>query len=279
MTSQGLLGAGQGSQGVSQGYQGAQEGLSNGSSTGMQRAADGGMTPAPASQTNTQRKTMGLFSLLAPLASFIPGVGPLIGGALSAVGGMQAQNQANKAAQAAQGAQGNALAGASGIAGQLSGPPDYSGIVKAEQSGINSLKSGVGGVANPNAVVGQMAGNNIGQAIEGANANQSANLKSAAGIEQGNASQYNQIGTQAGAAAQAQGNPFSLFSNALSGAGGLGGILGGLSGGGGSSAGGLGGSFTPAAGTGTSLPAGLSGLSNDTSGTLPPAPIGTGFGK
>ena len=228
MTSQGMFGAQQGSQGVSQGYQGTQEGLTNGSSTGMQRAQSGGMNPAPTSQSsNTQRKPMGLFSMLAPLASFIPGVGPLIGGALSAFGSMQQQNQANNAAQSAQGAQGNALAGASGIAGQLAGAPDYSGIVKAEQSGINTLKSGVGGVANPNAVVGQMAGNNIGQAISGANQGQDARLQAAAGIEQGNASQYNHIGQQAGSAAQASGNPFSLFSNALSSAGGLKGIFGG----------------------------------------------------
>jgi hypothetical protein len=176
---------------------------------------------------------MGLFSMLAPLVSAIPGWGPLAGGAMSMIGGMQSQNKANQASQAAQGAQGNALLGASNIAGQLAGPPDYSGIVKAEQSGINTLKSGVGGVANPNSVVGQMAGNNIGQAIEGANKNQDARLQSAASIEQGNATQYNQIGTQAGSAAAAQGNPFSLFSNALQGAGGLGGIFGGSLGGGG----------------------------------------------
>ena len=232
MTSQGLFGAGQGSQGVSQGYQGAQEGLTNGSSTGMQRAASGGMTPNPS--TNTQRNTMGFnIGTLAPLVSMIPGWGPIAGGLMSAVGGMQQQGGANSAAMNAQGAQTGALAGASGIAGQLAGPPDYSGIVKAEQSGVNSLKAGVGGVANPNAVVGQMQGNNIGNAISGANQNQDARLQAAAGIEQGNASQYNTIGQQAGAAAQAQGNPFSLFSNALSGAGGLGGILGGSLGGGG----------------------------------------------
>jgi hypothetical protein len=228
MTSQGLFGAGQGSQGASQGYQGAQEGLSNGSSTGMQRAANGGMNPAPTSSgTNTTRQPMGLFSMLAPLASAIPGIGPLIGGALSMFGGMQNQNAQNQAAMNAQGAQTGALAGASGIAGQLAGPPDYSGIVKAEQSGINSLKAGVGGVANPNAVVGQMAGNNIGQAISGANAGQAQRQESAAQILQNNGSQYNEIGQQAGKAAQASGNPFSLFSNALQGAGGLGGIFGG----------------------------------------------------
>jgi hypothetical protein len=75
-----------------------------------------------------------------------------------------------------------------------------------------------------------MGGQNIGRAIEGANQNQDARLQAAAGIEQGNASQYNQIGQQAGSAAAGSGNPFSLFSNALSGTGGLG-SLGGLFGG------------------------------------------------
>jgi hypothetical protein len=180
---------------------------------------------------------------------------------MSMIGGMQSQNQANSAAQNAQGAQGNALLGASNIAQQLSGPPDYSGIIKAEQSGINTLKSGVGGVANPNAVTGQMAGNNIGQAISGANANQSANLQAAAGIEQGNASQYNQIGQQAGKAASSQGNPFSLFSNALSSAGGLGGIFGG---------GGVSGA-TPGAASGN---AGGLGTSFTGAGVLPSSAIG-----
>lgn len=279
MTSQGLAGAGQGSRGASQGYQGTQEGLANGSSTGMQRAADGGMNPAPPRQTNTQRKPMGLFSglaKLAPLVSMIPGWGTMAGAGLSMLGGMDSQNQANGAAMNAQGAQGNALAGASGIAGQLAGPPDYSGIVKAEQSGINSLKAGVGGVANPNAVVGQMGGDNIGRAIEGANANHASNLGEAARIEQGNATQYNQIGTQAGAAAQSQGNPFSLFSNALQGAGGLSGLGGLLGHSGGSTGGGLlsGGAetapgITPFAGSPLS----------DPTANLSVASIGKGFGK
>jgi hypothetical protein len=146
---------------------------------------------------------------------------------------MQQQSQANNAAMQAQGAQGNALAGASGIAGQLAGPPDYSGIVKAEQSGINTLKSGVGGVANPNSVVGEMGGQNISRAISGANSDQLEAQKAAAGILGNTSGAYNQIGQQAGQAASAQGNPFSLFSNALSSAGGLGGIFGGGLGGGG----------------------------------------------
>jgi hypothetical protein len=152
---------------------------------------------------------------------------------MNMVSGMGAQNKANQAAQAAQGAQGNALLGESNIAQQMLNPPDYSGIVKAEQSGINTLKSGVGGVANPNSVVGEMGGQNIGRAIEGANAGQLDSQKAAAGILQNTGSSYNQIGQQAGSAAQAQGNPFSLFSNALKGAGGLGGIFSGSLGGGG----------------------------------------------
>lgn len=228
MTSQGLAGAGQGSRGASQGYQGTQEGLTNGSSTGMQRAADGGMNPAPSSQSDTKRKPMGLFSFLAPLAGLaanIPGPIGMIGSGISAIAGMQQQQAQNKAAGAAQGAQGNALLGRSNIAESMLQQPDYSGVVKAEQSGINSLRSGVGGVANPNAVVGEMGGQNIGRAIEGANANQLTRQTGAADILGGNATQYNQIGTQATSAAQAGGNPFSLFSNALQG-GGLGGLFG-----------------------------------------------------
>jgi hypothetical protein len=278
MTSQGLFGAGQGSQGASQGYQGAQEGLSNGSSTGMQRAASGGMTPNPSSQSDTQRKPMGLFSFLAPLAGLaanIPGPIGMIGSGISAIAGMAGQSQANSAAMNAQGGQTGALAERAGIAENLMGPPDYSGIVKAEQSGINSLKAGVGGVANPNAVVGQMAGNNIGQAIEGANADYNKSQEAAAGILGANATQYNEIGQQAGKAAQAQGNPFSLFSNALQGGGGLS-SLGGLFGGGGNSGGGglLSGGQESAPGITPFQP-----QAAQIPGMSAPAPIGKGFGQ
>lgn len=283
MTSQGMAGAGQGSRGASQGYQGTQEGLTNGSSTGMQRAADGGMNPAPSSQSDTKRKPMGLFSFLAPLAGLaanIPGPIGMIGSGISAIAGMQQQQAQNKAAGAAQGAQGNALLARSNIAENLTGEPDYSGIVKAENSGINSLRAGVGGIANPNAVVGETAGNNIGTAIEGANSQYFKNQNDAAGILGGNATQYNQIGTQAAGAAQAGGNPFSLFANQLQGGGGLQGLggIGSLFGGGGSGGGGLlsGGAET-APGIMPFQP-NTAGLQN-TLTTPEPMNIGKGFGK
>lgn len=267
MNAQGLYGAQQGPSGVSQGYKGTQEALSNGASTGMERAASGGMEPSQPGQTSPTRKTMGLFSFLAPLASLVPGVGPLLGAGLSAIGNMQAQDQAKSAAAAAQAGQGGALAGASGIASNLTGSPDYSGIIRAENSGINALRSGVGGVANPNAVVGDMAGQSLETAISGANQDRDANLKSAAGILDNTGRQYNQIGQQAGAAANAQANPFSLFSNALSGAGGLAGILGGL---GGSGGGGGAVNTNPGAG-GINLSSGINNTPAPTSlGALPP---------
>lgn len=92
---------------------------------------------------------------------------------------------------------------------------------------MNTLKNNLGGIANPGAVLKDLQGDALGKSISGANQDRDANLKAAAGIEQGVGSQYNQIGTQAGAAANAQGNPFSLFSNALQGAGGLAGLFGG----------------------------------------------------
>lgn len=242
MNAQGIAGAQQGPSGVSQGFKGAQEGLSNGASTGIQRAADGGMAGSAPGATSSARKPMGLFSFIQPLAGLaasVPGPWQPFAAGASALLNMTSQNKDAAAAGAAQGAEGNALAGASGIAGRLVGPPDYSGIVKAENSGIQDLKNNVGGVANPKAVTETMQGGNIGRAIEGANANQDANLNSAAGILQRNAGAYNQIGAQAGAAAQAQGNPFQLFSDTIAGggAGGLTGALGGIFGGGGSSSG------------------------------------------
>lgn len=215
MNPQGILGAQQGPQGAAQGFHGAQAAATSGSNTGM--------------QNEPNRQKSGLFSSLAPLVSMIPGWGALAGAGMSAIGGMQDQNAAKKAAQAGQMGQGGALSGMSGIAGQLAGPPDYSGIIKAEESGINTMQRNIGGIANPGAVAADMRGGNIERAISGANADRSANLNSAAGILNQTQSAYSRTGNDAAGAAQAGGNPFQLFANAVSGGGKLGG-LGGLAG-------------------------------------------------
>jgi hypothetical protein len=235
MDSRGVNGITQGYKGVQQGPAGALAGATAGAQEGISRAASGGMegkTPADA-----QRKSMGLFDFLSPIASLassIPGPWqPFAMGASALLGGLSgssAQQKASGAAGAAQGSQGNALQGASNIAGQLAGPPDYSGTINAERSGIETLKANQGGIANPGAVMKDLAGNNITNAIAGDNAGKTQRLEGAAGILQGNATQYNQIGQQAGAAAQAMGNPFQSLLNTTQGGGlnGIGSTIGGI---------------------------------------------------
>jgi hypothetical protein len=227
MDSRGVNGIGQGYKGVQQGPAGALAGATGGAQEGISRAASGGMegkTPADA-----QRKSMGLFDFLSPIASLassIPGPWqPFAMGASALLGGLsgsKAQGQAAGAAGAAQGAQGNALQGASNIAGKLAGTPDYSGILNAERSGIETLRANQGGIANQGAVMKDLAGNNTTNAISGALAGNAGRQEAAAGILQGNAGQYNQIGQQAGSAAQSFGNPFQSLLNTVQGGGGKG---------------------------------------------------------
>jgi hypothetical protein len=222
MDPQGRYGVNQGPRGNAQGRIGALAADVGGSSEGIARAASGGMagkTPADA-----QRKSMGLFSFLQPIASIaaaVPGPWqPIAAGASALMGGIE-QNNANakaaSAAGAAQGAEGNALLGRAGIAGDLTGTPDYSGILKAGQGVYNTFKANEGGVANPGALLKDMQGQSYEKAIEGTLSDWVGQQEAAANILGGNAGAYNNIGRQAGAAANASGNPFSNFMNILNG--------------------------------------------------------------
>lgn len=192
----------QGPQGMLQGPIGALVGEATGAEEGMRRAEG-------------RKGPMGLFSFLAPLASAIPGVGPLVSAGLGALGRLQNQGAASGAANAAQLAEAQQL-GLAGDAAKKLLNPDYSGILDAERSGFETFKANEGG-ANPGAAAKDIAGNNLGQAIAGTVANRNNALEGAAGISQGNAGSYNRIGQQAGAAANAGGNPFSGFLTALQG--------------------------------------------------------------
>jgi hypothetical protein len=265
----GIPGQNQGFQGSTQGGIGSLVGKLAGPSEGIARAASGGMegkTPADA-----QRKSMGFFDFLKPIVGAIPGVGTALSlgmDALGAVQGLNAQNQAKRAAGAAQGAQGSALAGQTSIANQLAGQQDYSGIINAEKSGVNTFMRDQGGVANPGAVAKDMLGQNVENAISGVLGQRTNQVGEASSILGGTASAYNQIGQQAGAAAQ--GNPFSSFMTALQGVD-WGGAKGGVSSPGVSPAG----NMAIAGSQGTLAPPG-SGLSAPNG--LPNVPYGGGTG-
>lgn len=241
MDSRGLAGIAQGPSGVTQGAQGVMEAAKNGPKNAAMSSAG-------------ERKPMGLFSFLAPLAgiaSAIPGPWqPFAAGASALLGGISshnAQNQAAGAAGAAQGAQSGALAGETGIANRLASAPDYGGTLQAESQGINTLQRNMGGIANPGALIKDLQGQNIQNAIRGDNEGQSQRLGYASSILSGTGQAYNNIGTQAGAAANAQGNPFGGLMQSIPGM---------IGGGPGPSAGLLGGLQTPNA---TDLPSQLPG--------------------
>jgi hypothetical protein len=239
-------------------------------------AAKNGSTNAAMSSAG-ERKPMGLFDFLAPIASIgaqIPGPWqPYAMGAsalMGAFGANSAKNKAAGAAGAAQGAQAGAMAGEAGIANQLSSAPDYGGTLQAENQGINTLKANMGGIANPGALIKDLQGGNIEKAIAGDNANKTQRQEGAAGILNNLSGGYNQIGTQAGAAANAQGNPFGGLMQSIpgmiggggGGGGGLGSLLGGGAGAGISS---LGAGITPG------QPSSIAPFSGGGSGTLAPS--------
>jgi hypothetical protein len=166
---------------------------------------------------------MGFFDFLKPIAgiaSAVPGPWqPFAAGASALLGGIDqsnAQKQAKAAAGAAQGAEGSALAGETSLANRLAGQPDYSGIINAEKSGVNTFMRDQGGVANPGAVAKDMLGQNVENAISGVLGQRRADLGAAGSLLGNTVDPYNRIGTQAGTAANT-GNPFSGFMQALGG--------------------------------------------------------------
>lgn len=192
----------QGPRGMLQGPIGALVGETMGAEEGINRAAG-------------RKGPMGLFSFLAPLASAIPGFGPLIGAGLSAIGGLQDQSAANRAAQSAQLAEAQGLGLSTEAARKLMNP-DYTGILNAERSGYETFKANEGG-ANPGAAAKDIAGNNLTNAVAGVQSQRQDALSRAGGLYQGAAGGYSGIASGAAQAANTGGNPFNLFTQALQG--------------------------------------------------------------
>lgn len=128
----------------------------------------------------------------------------------SAANTAENQGKAAKASQALQGQEEATLGQEQSLASQIAGQPiDLSGITRAGESGIETLKSTGGGVPNLGAMIQQLLGKNQQTAQTAAIGQKSANLSSAANILGGTTAPLNQLGTQAGAAAGAGGNPWS----------------------------------------------------------------------
>lgn len=122
------------------------------------------------------------------------------------------QSKAAHASEALQGQEEQTLSQEQQIAGQIANQPtDLSGITRAGQSGIETLKESGGGIPNLGALVQKLLGQNQQSAQTAALGQRTNNLTSAAGILGGTNASLNQLGTQAGAAAGAGGNPWSAL--------------------------------------------------------------------
>jgi hypothetical protein len=122
-----------------------------------------------------------------------PGTGPIIEAAVSVFGaimGSSQQGQANKANAAAQDNQNAAIGQESSLAQQLATGPYLQSLIDAEGSGVKTLQSTMGGVPNEGALIEQLFGDNVKNALGAALTQRSSNLSGAAGIEGNVANQY-----------------------------------------------------------------------------------------
>lgn len=136
----------------------------------------------------------------------------------SAVSSSVNQNKAAHASEALQGQEEQQIGQQEQLAGQIANQPiDLSGITRAGQSSIETIKNGATqGVPNANALVEQLLGQNNLSSQQAALGQKTTNLNTAAGILNGTNSSLNQLGTQAGAAAGAGGNPWTAAAGPIS---------------------------------------------------------------
>lgn len=153
-----------------------------------------------------------IFQDILGMAAMIPGPQqPFVGLAagLDNMGNSLANQGSNQAAYgSAYGNQGNAYAQAQELSKQLAQGPDLQALIGAEKSGINTFKSNIGGVPNPGALVKELYGGSIENALNAALNNRSTNLQGAINGVLGAGGGYNAMTNQAASAAKALGNPF-----------------------------------------------------------------------
>ncbi len=154
------------------------------------------------------------------IGSFIPGPQqPFVAAASgldSTISGIAGQNAQNQAAGAAQQNESNAYAGGIDLSKQLAQGPDLQSLINAERGGVETLKSNMGGVANPGAMLQQLFGGNIENALSAALGNRSSNLQGAINGVLGAGRGYGNINATAGNNARAMGNPYAAIGSAFS---------------------------------------------------------------
>jgi hypothetical protein len=155
-----------------------------------------------------------ILSAAGAVAPFIPG-GALIAPYLEAGGAAIGSIVQNQAAKALQANQGNALSQAESLAQQEAQGPYLQSLIDAEGSGVKTLESNIGGIANPGSVIKDILGNNITSAIRASLQQRNANLQGASETLLGAGSQYGGLASGAARAAAGGGSPFSSAASAI----------------------------------------------------------------
>jgi hypothetical protein len=130
----------------------------------------------------------------------------------SAIEGVTQANKAQASAAAATQNQSANLAQVGSLAQQEAQGPSFQSLLDAQKGGIASLKAQDGGIANEGALIKNLYGQNIENALGASISQRDANLNGAGNLLLGAGSQY---GGQAATAAGATQNPSSGISSAV----------------------------------------------------------------
>ena len=119
----------------------------------------------------------------------------------AAAGQLIGANDAQNAQKAQQQQRNASLGQAQDLARQLAQGPNLQALIDAERSGVNTLQSTMGGVANPGALIMSLFGKNIENALGAALGQRSGDLQAAMNGVLATGQQYSQGAQQAGSAA------------------------------------------------------------------------------
>lgn len=141
--------------------------------------------------------------------AWLPGI---LGAGAGILGGIDQQNASNQASSAANAAYGNeesALGGDEALAKQLAQGPSFQSLLNAQQGGIQTLKSQAGGIANEGALIKQLYGGDVTNALQASIGQRDTNLMDAGSLLTSAASGYGGIGGNYQRVAQSAPNPWT----------------------------------------------------------------------
>lgn len=149
--------------------------------------------------------------------AWLPGALGGVGAISGMIGSQNNQNQENAAYQTALTNQGNTAGQETSLAQQLAQGPSFQSLLDAQKSGVNTFRSQVGGVANPGALIQDLLGTGLQNALTSSINTRNSALEGAGSLLNGAGNTYGNIGGSVQRAAGAQGNPLASGAATLAG--------------------------------------------------------------